>query len=108
MAKGKLAIGALVGAVAGFVTGVLMAPKSGKETRDDIKNKAMEAKGAATQEAAKVKKAAESKVEEAKAWGEEVVGDVTNKATDLKGRTEQAIEGAKKGFSTKPKTQKKK
>lgn len=33
----KVAIGAAVGAAAGFVAGVLMAPKSGKETRDDLK-----------------------------------------------------------------------
>ena len=40
----KLAIGAVVGAVAGVVAGVLMAPKSGRETRDDIKSKATELK----------------------------------------------------------------
>lgn len=34
-------IGSLVvGAVAGFVAGVLLTPKSGKETRDEIKRKA--------------------------------------------------------------------
>ncbi len=40
----KLAIGALVGAAAGFVAGILTAPKSGKETRQDIKNTANKAK----------------------------------------------------------------
>ena len=34
------AIGALVSAVLGYVTGILTAPKSGKETRADIKDKA--------------------------------------------------------------------
>ena len=38
----KFAIGAALTAVAGYVAGVLTAPKSGKETRDDIKNKAVE------------------------------------------------------------------
>lgn len=38
----KLAMGALVGAAAGFVAGVLLAPKSGKETRDDLKKGAKE------------------------------------------------------------------
>jgi gas vesicle protein len=33
----KIAIGASVAAVAGYVTGLLTAPKSGKQTRDDIK-----------------------------------------------------------------------
>jgi gas vesicle protein len=36
----KLAIGAAVGVVTGFLAGILTAPKSGKETRRDIKNTA--------------------------------------------------------------------
>jgi gas vesicle protein len=40
----KLALGAVVGAVAGVVVGVLMAPKSGKETRGDIKKRAVQLK----------------------------------------------------------------
>jgi gas vesicle protein len=44
MKANKLAIGAIIGAAAGVVAGVLTAPKSGKETREDIKNKATEAK----------------------------------------------------------------
>lgn len=36
----NLAIVATIAAAAGFVTGLLTAPKSGKETRDDIKNAA--------------------------------------------------------------------
>ena len=34
----KFAFGALIAAVAGYVTGILTAPKSGKETREDIKS----------------------------------------------------------------------
>mgnify|MGYP001507925177 FL=1 len=33
----KLAFGAIIGAVAGIVAGGLTAPKSGKETRADLK-----------------------------------------------------------------------
>ena len=36
----KLALGALFGATVGLITGLLTAPKSGKETRKDIKNTA--------------------------------------------------------------------
>ncbi len=36
----KVALGAIVAGVAGFVTGILTAPKSGKETRQDLKNTA--------------------------------------------------------------------
>jgi gas vesicle protein len=38
--KRGLAIGAIFGAVVGLITGFLTAPKSGKETREDIKEKA--------------------------------------------------------------------
>lgn len=43
----KIAIGAAVGAAAGFVAGVLLAPKSGKDTRDDLKKGAHDAVKAA-------------------------------------------------------------
>lgn len=36
----RFAIGALVAGAAGYIAGILTAPKSGKETRDDIKNAA--------------------------------------------------------------------
>lgn len=42
--NGKLAVGAAIGAVAGVVTGLLFAPKSGKETRKDIADTAVKAK----------------------------------------------------------------
>ncbi len=40
----KLAATTLFAAIAGFITGLLTAPKSGKETRQDIKNTANKAK----------------------------------------------------------------
>ncbi len=107
MSKGKIAVGALFGAIAGFVTGVLVAPKSGKETREEIKNKAVTTKDTVVENAEKAKDAAEKKAQEVKAWGEDVVEDVSGKATDLKGRAERAFEGAKKGFSSNSKNKKK-
>ena len=38
--KSKLAVGAIMGAVIGGVVGILVAPRSGKETREDIGNTA--------------------------------------------------------------------
>lgn len=38
------ALNALFAAAAGFAAGILLAPKPGKETREDIKNKALETK----------------------------------------------------------------
>ena len=43
-AGSKLAVGAIVGAAVGVVAGILTAPKSGRETRDDLRRKTNEAK----------------------------------------------------------------
>ena len=51
---GKLAIGAAISAVAGYIAGILTAPKSGRETREDIKNKATETYAAAEKELKKL------------------------------------------------------
>jgi len=37
-----------IAAAAGFVAGILLAPKSGKETRKDLKDKAMDVKTTAS------------------------------------------------------------
>ncbi len=71
----KLAIGAAIGVAAGFIAGVLTAPKSGKETRKDIKDTAT-----------KVTREAEKKLKE-----------LYNELTDAieKGKTVAKKEGAK-------------
>lgn len=60
----KLALGAVIAAVAGVVAGTLMAPKSGKQTRSDIKKTATtlkkkttsKSKGKRTAKSAKAKR----------------------------------------------------
>lgn len=94
MTKNKFAIGALIGAAAGLIAGVLTAPKSGKETRADIRQKADELKGEAA-----------TRVDEVKNKSTDVVDDLMNKAEAYKTRGERtvegAIDGAKKGFFSK-------
>jgi gas vesicle protein len=58
MSKHKLMFGAIIGAAAGIVAGLLVAPKSGRQTRADLQSKAMELKKKAAQRAQSVKKAA--------------------------------------------------
>jgi gas vesicle protein len=48
----------LVAAAGGFVAGVLLAPKSGKETRQELKEKAMDYKGKANDGLDEAKKGA--------------------------------------------------
>jgi gas vesicle protein len=43
----KVAVGASLAAVVGYVAGILTAPKSGKDTRKDLADKAVEVKGGA-------------------------------------------------------------
>lgn len=50
--------GVVTAAVAGFVAGILLAPKSGEETRKEIKKKALEAKVYAGEKAVEAKAAA--------------------------------------------------
>ena len=99
MSKRKFVLGALFGAAAGVVAGVLTAPKSGKETRADLKKKANELKNEAGE-----------KAEEVKAKGEKVYSDVRNKANaavkedhktidDYSDRTVRAANAAKDEFN---------
>ena len=90
MSKGKFALGAIFGAAAGMIAGLLTASKSGKETRADIKAKANDIKGQAVNKGAELRDKAE-----------DIVDDVKDRATDLKDRTENAVKGAKKGFQQK-------
>ncbi|MCL1876472.1 YtxH domain-containing protein [Candidatus Saccharibacteria bacterium] len=69
-AKG-FAMGAVFGAAVGVVAGLLTAPKSGKETRADIKEKAGEAKDFTVKKAGEAKEFAGQKFEVAKKSGKE-------------------------------------
>lgn len=87
MSKGRIAFGVVVGAVAGVIAGLLTAPKSGKETRADLKKKAGELKQQATDRA-----------DDAKEFVQEKATDLRGKAGELKERGERAVQGAKDGF----------
>lgn len=91
MSKGKFALGAIVGAVAGVVAGVLTAPKSGKETRADLKVKADE-----------MRTEASKKADDAKKKGEKVVNDTKKTVDDYRGRAERAAKSAKAEWKKEP------
>ena len=109
--KGKFALGALFGAAVGVVAGILTAPKSGKETREDV-GKAVKKTGADIAEksedikdkaeviAKDTKEKATKVAGEVKEKASDVVEDVKEKSSDLTRRTGNAIEGAKKGFKS--------
>jgi gas vesicle protein len=94
MAKGKLALGALIGAAAGFVSGILLAPKSGKETREEIKSDALKFKDAAVKEV-------NDTSDKVKAEASKLKKDVTDKAEELKGQFNKVADDTKKTVAAK-------
>ena len=88
MSKGKFVLGAAIGAAAGVVAGLLTAPKSGKETRADLKKKARELKQDAT-----------TKGDELRAKGEKAYYDAREAARDLHDRSGRALRSARDEFA---------
>ena len=101
MSKGKFALGAIFGAVVGVVAGVLAAPKSGKETRKDLKNKAESLKRDAMDKAEQCCVDGCDVIDCVKHEAENVAKKAVKEANELKNRTENAVDGAKKGFENK-------
>ena len=82
----RFAVGAVVAAAAGYVAGILTAPKSGKETRKDIKDTAVRGYGMAEKEL-KVLHTELSKL----------MDEAGKKATDLKGSAQKNLDKAVTG-----------
>lgn len=105
MAKGKkLGLGIVLGAIGGVVAGILTAPKSGKETREDIKKKAIEAKGSAERklkeahkELGKVSDDAKARAKNLQGKAQEEMNSLGDKADELKDRVKAAITSVKSG-----------
>ena len=91
----KLAVGVGLAAVAGYLAGILTAPKSGKETRADIRNAALSGKAEAEKQLKKLMAELGDMVEEAKKRGADL-GDKANKElTDLVDKAKVAREKAR-------------
>lgn len=86
----RLAVGALFAAVAGYVAGILTAPKSGRETREDIKEGAQKSYAEAEKELKKLHTELTQLIEEAKVKIEPTAGKARQ---DL----QSAIDAGKQG-----------
>ncbi len=85
MAKGKTVfLGTIIGTLGGFVAGILTAQKSGKETRADLKEKALEVKDKAIVDG-----------KYAKLKTEETIEDIQDSLDELKVRAKRAAKAAK-------------
>ncbi len=70
----KVAMGAMIAGAAGYLAGILTAPKSGKETRKDIKNAAVKAKAEAEKKLKEIHGDLGKLLDEAKVKGTQLSG----------------------------------
>jgi gas vesicle protein len=79
-------IGFLIGAIAGVVAALLMAPQSGKETRESIGKKGVELKDGATKQVERLASEAKGQVEYVQEKGRVVINDSARKAQEMMGK----------------------
>ncbi|HOR23117.1 YtxH domain-containing protein [Candidatus Saccharibacteria bacterium] len=105
----KIAIGTFLGVVTGYITGILTAPKSGKETRQDIKA----ASAKTLREAEKHLKVLYSELDEAivkatkkakeyTSQGQEKLEELVDKAKDAKQKAKDVLSAIRAGDAEDP------
>jgi gas vesicle protein len=100
----KFAIGAALTALAGYIAGILTAPKSGKETREDIKDKAVETYTTAEKELKKLHTELNDVIAEAaerlgmlRGKGEKSLDEAVAKANTAKEKAREVLSGLHDG-----------
>ncbi len=100
----SLAIGSGVAAVAGYLAGVLTAPKSGKETRGDIKAAAKQSRAEAERELKQLHSELDKVIKESKGRGAKLsaraqkeLGVLLEKAKNSKEKTREVISAIHEG-----------
>lgn len=96
----RVAIGAAVAGVAGFVAGILTAPKSGKETRKDIKNAAIKAKSDAEKNLKNMHSELNARLTDVKVKGEELSGKAKDEFNDIVEKAKNAKEKVREVLSS--------
>jgi gas vesicle protein len=100
----RLAVGTLIAGAAGYVAGILTAPKSGKETRADIKQTADKTIAEAEKQLKNAHTELNELINTAKKQGKDLSGkgkaqldDVTDKANDVKEKLRELISAVREG-----------
>lgn len=100
----RLAIGAAVAGAAGFLAGLLTAPKSGRETREELKNSAGKTANDVEAQLKNLHKELADLLDETRVKGEELNGktkrefnSLADLAKDSKAKAQVVLESAKKG-----------
>ena len=95
MGKGKFALGAIIGGAVGAAVGFLTAPKSGEETRADLKAKAEGVKKEALDRAENFTEEVNKRAHEAHERAEDAAGDLKEKADKLVSEAQATAEEVK-------------
>ena len=95
MSKGKFAVGAIFGAIVGVAAGLLTAPRSGKETRAELKARANEAKQKADTAIADAKVKSQQVYGEARGHADEHLKTAKSTLDDYTDRVKRAAASAK-------------
>jgi gas vesicle protein len=100
----KVAIGSAIAGVAGFLAGVLTAPKSGKETRQDIKNTADKGIEEVEKDFKKLQDEVDSVIRQAKAnqtklskSAQNELNELVDKAKDSKAKAGDVLSAVRAG-----------
>ncbi len=99
MKKRNLAIGTLLGAAAGYVAGILTAPKSGKETREDIKEAAVKTKAEAEKTLKKLHSELNTLIEEGKEKAKEAKTTAQKDYQEVLAKAQKAKDKAREVLS---------
>ena len=78
MSVGKFLVGFAIGAAVGAVTGILLAPKSGEETREMLADTAKDIMHKTDEKVKDIQDKAEAVVSELQKKGDEIVGNIQN------------------------------
>ncbi|MBX4199572.1 YtxH domain-containing protein [Candidatus Saccharibacteria bacterium] len=107
--KEKLAVGALLGGAVGYLAGILTAPKSGKQTREDIASKAGDVKNEAgeqleqaTNELTSALKAAKTQSVNMSAKAKNEFDEAVVKAKDAQNKAGAVLKAMRAGESSDP------
>jgi gas vesicle protein len=95
----KLAIGAAVAGAAGYLAGILTAPKSGKDTRDDLKDATQRGISEAEKDLKRLHTELGSLLEEAKNRGGDLSGKTQRELNDLLAKAKDTKEKAREMLS---------
>lgn len=100
----KIAIGGAIAALAGFIAGILTAPKSGKETRQDIKDTADKSVAEAEKELKKLHTELDTLITQAKSKraklntkARDELGNLTDAAKDAKEKVREVLSAVHEG-----------